>query len=165
MSYVRYIDKTREYYRAQGYTKAYQWAHFDEVAFSPLGKPLSQCRIALVSTGEVMVRGTGDASEDATQMGNLGGVYSIPADTPLGELYSPSHSYDKHHTTLEDVNAYFPIERLREAVADGRVAGMTPRAIGVFNAYSQRKTRERDAPEVLRRLREDGTDIAVLVPV
>lgn len=165
MSYVRYIDKTREYYRSQGYDKPYQWAHFDDVAFSPLDKPLSQCRVGLVSTGEVMVRGSGDASEDETQMGNLGGVYSIPADTPLDKLYSPSHSYDKHHTTLEDVNAYFPIERMKEAVADGKIAGLTQRAIGVFNAYSQRKTRERDAPEVLKRLREDGADVAVLVPV
>ena len=112
-----------------------------------------------------MVRGTGDASEDETQMGNLGGVYSIPADTPISDLYSPSHSYDKHHTTLDDVNAYFPIDRLREAVDEGLIAGMTDRAIGVFNAYSQRKTRERDAPEALRRLREDGADVAVLVPV
>jgi len=37
-SYVRYIDKTREYYLAQGYETPYRWAHFDEVPFTPLKK-------------------------------------------------------------------------------------------------------------------------------
>lgn len=165
MDYVRYIDKTREYYRAQGYDKAYKWAEFESTPFAPLTKPLAECRVGLVSTGEVMVRGEGDASEDETQMGNMGGVYSIPTDTPISRLYSPSHSYDKHHTTLDDVNAFFPIEQLRRAAESGRIAGLTDRCIGVFNAYSQRKTRERDGPEVLRRLREDGADVAVLIPV
>ena len=44
MTYVRYIDKTREYYRSQGYDKPYQWAHFEEVAFQPLSKPLAESR-------------------------------------------------------------------------------------------------------------------------
>jgi hypothetical protein len=31
--------------------------------------------------------------------------------------------------------------------------------------YSQRATSERDAPEILRRCREDGADAALLVPL
>lgn len=164
MTYVRYIDKTREYYRGQGYEKPYQWAHFDNVAFQPLSKSLADSRVALVSTGEVEVKGV-DLSEDENQMGNVGGVYSIPSTTPDSKLHSASHSYDKHATTLEDVNAFFPTARLHEAVEDGRIGSLTKRFIGVYNAYSQRRTLERDAPEVLKRLREDGADVAVMVPV
>ena len=164
MTYVRYIDKTREYYRSQGYEKPYQWAHFDNVAFQPLSKSLADSRVALVSTGEVEVKGV-DLSEDENQMGNVGGVYSIPSTMPDSNLFSASHSYDKHATTLEDVNAFFPTARLHEAVEDGRIGSLTKRFIGVYNAYSQRRTLERDAPEVLKRLREDGADVAVMVPV
>lgn len=164
MTYVRYIDKTREYYRSQGYEKPYQWAHFDNVAFQPLSKSLADSRVALVSTGEVEVKGI-DLSEDENQMGNVGGVYSIPSTTSASNLFSASHSYDKHATTLEDVNAFFPTARLHEAVEDGRIGSLTKRFIGVYNAYSQRRTLERDAPEVLKRLREDGADVAVMVPV
>ena len=164
MTYVRYIDKTREYYRSQGYEKPYQWAHFDNVAFQPLSKSLADSRVALVSTGEVEVKGV-DLSKDENQMGNVGGVYSIPSTTPDWNLFSASHSYDKHATTLEDVNAFFPTARLHEAVEDGRIGSLTRRFIGVYNAYSQRRTLERDAPEVLKRLREDGADVAVMVPV
>ena len=164
MSYVRYIDKTRDYYRLQGYSKPYEWAHYEKVPFTPLAKPLSDCRIALISTGEVEVKGR-NLSEDENQMGNVGGVYSIPSTTPEEQLYSSSHSYDKHATTLEDINAFFPSARLHEAVDSGRISGVTKRFIGVYNAYSKRRTIERDAPEVLKRLLEDGADAAVMVPV
>lgn len=163
-NYVRYIDKTREYYHSQGYEKAYQWAHFEEVPFTPLAKPLAESRVVLISTSEISIRGE-EVAEDENQMGIVGGVYSLPSDTPLDRLYSPSHSFDQAATTLEDVNAFYPVTHLHDAVADGRIADLTPRFHGVFNAYSQRRTRESDAPEVLARCREDGADVAVLVPV
>jgi hypothetical protein len=56
MDHVRYIDRTREDYIRQGYEKPYEWAHFDEVPFTPLKKPLSQCRVGLLGTSEVAVR-------------------------------------------------------------------------------------------------------------
>ena len=40
-SYVSYIDKSREYYSAQGYERPYRWARYEDVPFSPLAKPLS----------------------------------------------------------------------------------------------------------------------------
>ena len=162
--YVRYIEKTRQYYLSQGYDKPYQWAHFEDVPFTPLGKPLSECRVTLVSTSEISVRG-GESNEDEAQMGIVGGTYTIPSDLPAAQLYSPSRSFDQAATTLEDVDAFFPTTRLHEAVAAGRIGSLTARFHGVFNAYSQRRTRERDAPAVLECCREDGADVAILVPV
>lgn len=163
-SYVRYIERTREFYLSEGYEKPYEWAHFDDVPFTPLKKPLAECRVTLISSSEISIRGR-QVVEDESHMGVVGGVYSIPSDTPLSELYSPSHSYDRHATTLEDVNSFFPVSRLQEAVASGRIGSLTRRLHGVFNAYSQRRTRERDAPALLERLREDGADIAVMAPL
>ena len=47
---TKYMDRTRHYYRALGYTRDYIWATFDDVPFSRLAKPLFQSRIALVTT-------------------------------------------------------------------------------------------------------------------
>ena len=47
---TKYMDRTRHYYRALGYTRDYIWATFDYVPFSQLAKPLSESRIALVTT-------------------------------------------------------------------------------------------------------------------
>ena len=56
MSHVRYIDKTPDYYLSQGYDKPYRWANFDDVPFTLLNKPLSESRLALVSTSEIALR-------------------------------------------------------------------------------------------------------------
>ncbi len=164
MSHVKYIDKTRAYYLSQGYDKPYRWAQFDDVPFTPLKKPLAESRLALVSTSEIAVRDWDD-QRTPLEKGEIGNVYSFPSDTPAGDLYSHSRSFDKHATTLEDVNAFFPVTRLQELQAEGRFASLAPSLHGVYNAYSQRKTREADAPEVLRRLRDEDVDVAVLTPV
>ena len=161
-SYVRYIDRVREYYLPQ-YNNPYKWAHFEDVPFTPLKKPLAQSRVVLISTSEITARGAEREAGEDRQSG--GGVYTIAADIPVEQLYSPTHSYDKHATTLEDVGAFYPTTGLHEAVKTGRIGSLTKRFHGVYNAYSQRHTRERDLPEVLKRCREDGADVAVLTPV
>ncbi|MDP7546558.1 MAG: glycine/sarcosine/betaine reductase selenoprotein B family protein [Alphaproteobacteria bacterium] len=164
MSYVRYIDRTTAYYLAEGYDKPYQWAQFDDVPFTPLKKPLAESRLALISTSEVAVR-TWQDQRTPLEKGEPANVYGVPSDTPVEDLYSQTHSYDKNATSLEDVNAYFPVTRLREAQAGGRIASFAPTAYGVYNAYSQRKTLEVDAPELLRRCRDEAVDVALLTPV
>lgn len=165
MSYVRYIDRTTEYYKKQGYEKPYAWARYDTVPFTPLKKPLSECRIGLVTTSEIGVRY--DEAREANPIVEEGfrDVYAIPADAPTEKLYSRTHSYDAHATHLDDVNAFFPIDRLREGVASGRIGGIPERLCGAYNNYSQRKVVEQEAPKVLQFCREDNVDAVVLVPV
>src|SRR5208282_6442055 len=47
---VHYIERTRSWYQALGYPNAYRWAHFVEVPFTPLRKPLAHCCVAFVTT-------------------------------------------------------------------------------------------------------------------
>jgi hypothetical protein len=54
--FVSYIDKSREYYLARGYGNPYRWAHHEDAPFAPLTKPLSQSRIALVTTAALAGR-------------------------------------------------------------------------------------------------------------
>ena len=44
MDFIRYIEKTHEYYRSQGYDKTYNYAYNEDIPFVPLKKPLSECR-------------------------------------------------------------------------------------------------------------------------
>lgn len=161
---VRYIDKTRAYYQAQGYAKPYAWAHNEEAPFTPLAKPLAQSVVTLISTSEIAIKDDLRFADDAVSEA-LGNVYAISADTPSERLYSRTQSYDRYATSLDDPNAYFPVDRLREARAAGRIGGLSGDFLGVYNAYSQRKTTERDAPLVLGQCRAMGVDVALLVPV
>jgi len=161
--YVRYIDKTRDYYLSKGYPRAYQWAHFEDVPFARLSKPLSESRVVLVSTSEIAERGSEEPQAEGHQ--SAGGVYSIASGVPAEQLFSRTRSYDRGATTIDDVDAYYPTTGLHEAVASGRIKSLTSRFHGVYNTYSQRHTIERDCPEVLRRCREDGAEVAILSAV
>ncbi len=165
MDHVRYIDKTRDYYLKEGYDKPYEWAHFETVPFTPLPKPLADCRVGLLSTSEIAVRFDPETEADPIKQEGFRGVYEFAADTPLDKLYSNIQSYDRHATHMDDVNSYIPIVQLRQAVADGRVGGMADRIYCAHNNYSQRKTLEQDGPAVLDYCREDGIDAVILVPV
>jgi D-proline reductase (dithiol) PrdB len=66
---------------------------------------------------------------------------------------------------MNDRSAYFPVGYLNAMVADGRVGGLADRFHCIPTEYSQRRTLESDAPEILRRLNEDQIDIALLVPL
>src|SRR5439155_16982130 len=54
---VPYMERTRNYYRALGYTKDYVWAHHAEVPFVRPVKPVGALTVALVCTA-----GPGDRS-------------------------------------------------------------------------------------------------------
>jgi len=164
LSYVRYIDRTKAYYQAEGYEKPYQWAKNETVPFAPLKKPLAESRIALVSTSEIASRQWED-QRLPQEKGEASNVYGVATDTPVPDLYSRTHSYDMNATTLDDVNSYFPVTRLQELAAEGRIGSLAPTAYGVYNAYSQSKTNDEDAPEVLRGCLEQEVDVALLVPV
>ncbi len=162
--HVRYMDRTRDYYVSQGYEKAYEWAHHTDVPFTALTKPLSECRVAIVSTSDIAIKGP-DGQRDRSHEFGVGNVYSLPSDTPIEFLYSRQEHYDQHATTLEDVNSYYPVARLRELVDQGRIGSLAPRFHGVYTGYSKRKTAEADAPEVLRRCLTDDVDVALMTPV
>jgi len=90
-------------------------------------------------------------------------VYSDSTDA-VPDLRISHLGYDRKHTTAEDPNTWLPLARLHEAVKAGRLGGLTPRFHGAPTNRSQRVTMETDAPELLRRCREDGADVVLLVP-
>lgn len=155
--YVRYMARTREYYRAQGFEEAYRWANFEEAPFTPLPGPLPDCVVALVTTASPVWPGD-------PQDRPLPEVFSMSSAQPPQRLYTENRSWDKGATHTGDLDSYFPIHRMQELAAEGRCR-LAPRAFGIPTEYSHRATLEQDAPELLRLCREDGVDAAVLVPL
>src|SRR5512138_409523 len=47
---IPYLARIRDYYQALGYGAPYEWAHYAEVPFTPLKKPLSESAVTLVTT-------------------------------------------------------------------------------------------------------------------
>ena len=162
---IRYIDRSRAYYLALGYDNPYRWAHNRDVPFAPLTKPLTRSRVALITTAAPFKPDAGDQGAWApyNASAKFTEVYSMPIE-PAPDLRISHVGYDRNHTSAEDINTYFPLQRLKEAAADGRIGEINSRFYAVPTLRSQRLTTERDAPQILDMCREDGIDAAVLVP-
>ncbi len=160
---VSYIDKSREYYLAQGYGNPYRWAYYADVPFTPLAKPLAQSRVALITTAS-LIPGGADHDPDPESM-PVPSAYVAPSDPAPKRLYTQHRFWDKDATHTDDLDSFFPIHRLCEYEAEGRIGELSPRFYGMPTDYSQRRTIEQDAPQVLEWCREDGVDVALLVPL
>ena len=154
---VGYMERTRGFYEAQGYEKGYRWAHFDDVPFQPLRKPLSASTVAVVVTSTP----TGEDGRPVLPKR----VSSLPVASPRESIYTNDLAWDKEATHTEDPDSFLPLRRLEELAASGRIGQVAPSFHCVPTEYSQRRTREVDAPEILERCRRDGADVAVLVPL
>ena len=167
MEHVHYIDRTREYYRRAGYTRDYRWARFDEGPFSPLRKPLSRCRVTIVTTASLIVLDEhGNPTEPARLLGTRElEVFPLASDLPVSRLRSASEDHDRAQTDMSDVDAYFPVTRLRELAAEGIIGSVAREHLRILPNYSQRKVVEVDAPEVARRCQEEDVDVIVLTPI
>ncbi len=161
---IPYMQRTRDYYQALGFAP-YRWAHYTDVPFTPLTRPLAQARVALITTAAPYQPGVGDQGPGAkyNAAAKFYKVYSDSTET-IPDLRISHVGYDRTHTTAEDPRTWLPLTRLQEAVKAGRIGALTPRLHGAPTNRSQRITLETDAPELLRRCREDGADVAVLVP-
>jgi D-proline reductase (dithiol) PrdB len=161
---IRYMERTRTYYATLGYPP-YEWAHFDEVPFTPMSKPLGESRVALVTTAaphrpELGDQGPGAAYNAAAKFFT---VYTAAVD-PAPDLRISHLGYDRKHTTAEDPNTWLPLPALDAAVRQGRIGSLAGELIGVPTNRSQRVTTEQDAPAALEHCRRLGADVALLVP-
>jgi hypothetical protein len=162
---IPYLRRIREYYQELGYGAPYEWAHYAEVPFQSLNMPLSECRVALVTTAAPFRPNKGDQGPGApyNAAAKFYEVYS--GDTARDHDLRIAHvAIDRAHTTAEDSGTWFPLPALRRAAAAGRIGSVAPRFHGAPTNRSHRVTLETDCPEIVARCREDGADVAVLVP-
>lgn len=161
---IGYMARTRAYYQALGYGPPYVWASFEDVPFAALPVPLRAATIAIVTTAAPFKPGAGDQGPGApyNAEAKFYEVYSGPT-TALPDLRISHVAIDRVHTTAEDLGSYFPLGALWRARDRGRVGGIAARFHGLPTNRSQRTTLDVDAPEIVRRVREDGASAALLV--
>jgi len=161
---VPYMERTRRYYEAFGYMP-YLWAHYAEVPFQRLTKPLRETRIALVTTAAPFQPDKGDQGPGApyNAAAKFYEVYSL--DSAGEHDLRISHiAIDRKHTRAQDSGTWLPLPALRAAAAAGRIGGLAPRLHGLPTNRSHRTTLEQDCPELVRRCLADRADAAILVP-
>jgi len=162
---VRYMERTRTYYLGLGYEKPYVWAHFAEVPFSPLKKPLSQSVLGLITTAAPYDPDKGEQGQNApyNAAAKFYQPYRQSVETDI-DLRIAHVGVDRKNADMQDSNCWFPLGAAKRAVQAGRVKAISANFYGLPTNRSQRHTLETDAPLILEMLRTDGVDVAVLIP-
>jgi D-proline reductase (dithiol) PrdB len=146
------------------FTASYTPPESQDIPWTPVRKSLRDCRVAVVTTAGVhrkdqapfnMVDRNGDPS-----------FRTIDSAKPLSDLMI-THDYYDHSDADRDINIVFPVERLREFQKEQIIGGVSGTHYGfmghILGPHISTLMNE-TAPEVARKLKEEGVDIVLLTP-
>lgn len=156
MATIRELDPLFRFFM-----RFYRGRRYSTTPYTPLTKPLNECNVALITTAGFYING-----QDPYVNGDCS-YREIPDTIQTHELKigHKSVAYDKSDTRT-DANLVFPIDRFRELVAEGKIESLNPRHFSFMGSISKPKPLiTHTAPEVSKMLKDDGVDVAFLIPV
>ena len=132
----------------------------DQVNWTPITKPLTECVVSLFTTGGVH-RKSDQPFDIASPHGDWT-FREIPTDIDVSDLMV-THSHYSHVDADRDVNCMLPLERLRELCDQGVIGGIASSAFSImgFNP-DPGNLMEKTAPELARRFKEVGADLVFM---
>jgi D-proline reductase (dithiol) PrdB len=133
---------------------------FESTAFSPLDKPLSEARVAIVTSAALHRSGQDRFSQTDTGFRALD---RADRDLVLGH-WSPNFD----HTGFQlDINVVYPIDRLEELAADLTIGEVAPRQFAFAGNQPDTVSEIRldTGPACAAELAADAVDVVLLTPV
>lgn len=163
-------------WQVQAYAGEGKWVYAGG-PFTPLGKPLSQSRLVLISSSGHFVEGDDPEPfgvKDMTQEEAANSILKflrstpqlsrIPVGTPGENLRARHGGYDVRGAQA-DPNSVFPYEILVDLEREGCIGELAREAYSFVGACSQKRLLNESGPEWVRLLQEKEIDTALLVPV
>ena len=145
--------------------KVYRYQRYDTAPHAPLRLPLSECRVALITTAGLHL--TEQPPFNATISGGDCSYREIP-NTVATQSIAISHQSRAYDTrdTKRDANLVFPLDRFRELTRDGTLGSLNHRHFSFMGSILKpQRLIEKTAPEVAQLLKSDRVDAAFLTPV
>ncbi|MGE3536983.1 MAG: glycine/sarcosine/betaine reductase selenoprotein B family protein [Candidatus Tectimicrobiota bacterium] len=157
---VDYIPRIQEKYAREGYP-SYRWVvNTSAPPWQEFGGSLAQCRLGLVASGGIYLVG-----QVAFHYKDDTSFRVIPTDVNTADLRVTHFAYDLTDAR-QDPNVVFPIDSLRALVGEGFLGSLAAHAYTFMGGiYSARRVQEELAPQLTERLRSQGVDAVLFVPV
>jgi D-proline reductase (dithiol) PrdB len=157
MAPVPYIEQIRRLYASE---PPYQWTVNLTSPWTPMVKPVRECRFALVSSGGIYDK----SREPFNPVKNDLTFREIPKDAHLPDLYI-SH-YSKNARDVKDLNTIFPLDRFRELEVHGLIGELASVAFTFMGRiFTRTRLQKEMAPHLIGRLKALQVDAVFLVPV
>jgi len=141
------------------------------IPWTPLARPLAQCRYGLVTSGGLYHKGHEPPfdveREKREPTWGDPSFRTIPVDIKQEEL-GASHLHINTHDVLEDIDILLPVHRFQELVAEGRIGSLAGEAYSFmgYQGFPADLTgwREVYGPQVAEKLSAQEVDCVLLVP-
>lgn len=161
MKPVNYVDALNDHYGSMGFPP-YQWTINETAPLTRLRKPLSQCRVSLLTSGGVSHCSVPGFDPDARNDHRLDAL----SQDVTSRDFEINDSYYNHGDAEQDLNCVFPIDRLRELAQAEEIGSIAPRFWSGFmgRIYNRTKVIQESAPAFVEKLREDAVDILIAAP-
>ena len=136
----------------------------DDTPWTPMAKPLSESKLALVTTAGLHVRGDKPFIVDHKNGDTSFRV--IPRSAGATDIIQSHTSLGFDHTGIyRDINVTFPIDRLPELVDQGKIGSLSDHYYSFMGALRDvTGIIEESGPEVARRLKDEGVEVVLLTP-
>ncbi len=138
---------------------------FTDNPWTEMRKPLSQSKVALVTSAGLHLRGAKPFVGDHEKRDQSFRV--IPSSARAADIVQSHTSIGFDRTGIyKDINLAFPIDRLRELTERGAIGGLAKNFYSFMGAvtYPNRMIAE-TVPEVAGLMKEEGVDVVLLTPV
>lgn len=160
---MNFLDVEGDYVRGK-VLPDFQWTSFTEpTEATPLRKPINECRVALIVTAGAYLASSQDRFDNRNPLGD-DSYRIIPSNSPVEQISLSHPGYDTKRA-LTDLDTVFPFQLIKRMQETGTISSVAPRHVS-FMGYIPRTERLlwNNAPQVARMLRDDGVDLAILVP-
>lgn len=138
-----------------------------EIPWTDLSRPLSECTVALISSGGIALKTDRPFDQDGERRNPWWGdpSYRIIPNTAKTEDIRVYHLHIDPRPTESDLNCLLPIERLNELVNAGIVGRAAPSHYS-FMGYilKPEELLEKSVPAIIKRLQAEQVDVLVLLP-
>lgn len=125
--------------------------------WAPVKKPLNEMRVAFATAAGVHLK--------SDKRFNLAGDFTfrtIPGDVNTKDLMVSHGGYDNGDVN-KDINCMFPIDRLRELVAEGFIKEVAPTHIGFMGGGgNQGKFKNETGPAIAQILKDENVDAVIM---
>lgn len=138
------------------------------IPWTPLTKPLSECNVAMVTSGGIALKTDRPFDQDIERQDPWWSdpTYRLLPRSTTSEDVEVYHLHINPDLPKRDLNCILPLERLAEMEQQGEIGQVAPTHYS-FMGYTQRPQQllDESVPAIADHLRQEQVDCIVLVPV
>lgn len=135
-----------------------------DVPWTPIRKPLRECRVCLITTGGLHLR-----TDEPFNMDDPEGdpTYRLIPGHARAEDLAITHNYYDHRDADRDFNILLPLDRVRELATAGHIGGMTRKHysfMGHIDGPHLGTLKQTILPQLVANLATEEPDFVFLTP-